>query len=172
MREVDIPKAIVGLSGTMLDLGSGMGQVAKYFKNFKITAVDKDRESLDQLFINLRGYDVKTVLSDIRDYKIDTNYDVIVCANVLHFLKKEEPPGIIKNIQEHTKIGGLNIISGFTINGELKSPNFFQKGELKNYYSGHKILHYEESVVDVYERHTDGSNKSHELAFIIAKKVS
>lgn len=139
-------------SGDLLDLGAGHGRHAGFASEhgFNVAAVEPDNELcaiLDKI------PDIKVIQSDIASYHPDKDFDVIICAMVLHFLKKEEIDQAIQLMQQTTKPGGINVVSAYTDQNtsDFMADNpygdhgyLLKPGELKVYYEGWELLEYEE----------------------------
>lgn len=144
-------------SGTLLDAGAGHGRHAIFFAEhgFEVTAADPDpvfckeitNKALDkQLIINVEQ-------SDIASLVVSKQYDVIVCAMVLHFLEYQEVLRAVEKLKELTTKGGLNVISAYTNqnlddfmkdNSHGREAYLLKPGELKELYEGWEILEYSE----------------------------
>lgn len=139
-------------SGDLLDLGAGHGRHAKFASEhgFDVTVVEPDNELCAILE---KIPDIKLIKSDLASYHPDSQFDVIICAMVLHFLSKDEVDQAIKLMQETTKPGGINVISAYTDQNtaDFMADNpygnhgyLLKPGELKACYEGWEILEYEE----------------------------
>ena len=53
---------------------------------------------------------------------IQENYDFIVSTVVFMFLNRERVPSIIKNMQEHTNVGGYNLIVAAMSTDDVPCP--------------------------------------------------
>ncbi len=120
-------------SGKILDLGCGDAPVAISLskKYFKVTCIDISEKKINKLPKEING--IKT---NLNDFKIQENYDIILALGSLHFLSKEKALSLIKDIKAKTNAKGLNIIDAFKSNINAQ--------DLKNIYSKWKILEYEE----------------------------
>lgn len=139
-------------TGSLLDLGAGPGRHASFAAQhgFNVVAVEPDGE----LCATLRQIpDIEVIKSNIASYYTDSQFDVIICAMVLHFLSKDEVDQSIELMQQTTKLGGVNVISAYTDQNtaDFMSGNpygdhgyLLKPGELKSCYEGWEILEYEE----------------------------
>ncbi len=148
-------------SGESLDLGAGNGRNTLFLlsKSFKVTSVDSSEEGLRILEEKADTKEkLNTVLSDVRIFQTKEKYNIILAIGLLHFLSKEEGTNLIKNVQDWTKKGGINVIGAKMFQnwaGDL--PHIFKENELKKYYEKRnwEIKEYAENKV----------------AFLIAKKI-
>ena len=138
-------------SGEALDLGAGNGRNTTFLisHSFNVTSVDNSKEGLSILEERVKDKSrLKTILTDVREFKTDKQYDIVVAIGLLHFFSKEDGKQLIKDIQRWTKIGGVNVLGVRmiqNIRGDL--PYIFGHDELKKYYKNNHwdIKHYTES---------------------------
>ena len=141
------------LQGDILDLGAGHGRHTIFAAQhgFDVTAVEPDEELYDEL---KQIPNINVVKSDIASYHPDRQFDVIICAMVLHFLSKDEVDEAIKLMQETTKSGGINVISAYTdqntadfmANNPYGDHGYLLKpDELRSFYEDWALLEYEEA---------------------------
>ena len=169
-------------TGSVLELGAGDGRNALYLaeKGFAVTARDTSQVGLDTLdqLAKEKGVYVQTEMRDIKDFNPDDHFDVLVSTYVFHYLPRQDALLLIKQIQEHTKRDGLNVITAFIKNGDFKrdkknTKNFYLKREeLKDLYvnAGWEILEYEEVSDQAVKKNPDGSPMVNVSAQLIAKK--
>ena len=122
-------------SGNVLDLGCGEGRNALFLaKNgFGVTGVDISEEGIKKYeeIVKQNNLKVKGIIEDIRKFKFNNKYDIIISNATLHFLKEKEVKDIIEKIKENTKKYGLNVISVFTEeNPDKNFPYLFKINEL------------------------------------------
>jgi tellurite methyltransferase len=148
-------------SGEALDLGAGNGRNTMFLisQAFNVTSVDSSEKGLKILEKKVEDKrKLKTVLSDVREFKTDKKFDIVVAIGLLHFLSKEEGKRLIENIQKWTKKGGVNVIGAKMSQNRMRDlPHIFEHNELKDYYKNEnwEVKHYSENGV----------------AFLMAKKV-
>lgn len=131
--------------GYALDLGCGKGKNAIWLaKNgWKIDAVDPSQEWLDiakersdKANVNIQSF----IQSDIQSFVPDKQYDLVVCAMVLHFLSIDQIADAIEKMKSWIKPGGRIYISVMTDeNPSGHRPTLFKKGQLKDYFSGWEV---------------------------------
>ncbi|MFZ3077485.1 MAG: methyltransferase domain-containing protein [Candidatus Aenigmatarchaeota archaeon] len=116
----------------VLDLGCGNGKISLRFAEMgaNITGVDKREEKYAYEKFNF-------VHQDIRDFKFNKEYDLIIASFVLHFLNNFEATEIIKKIKVNTEIGGYNFLICLSKKDDFyKKENFYPNpSELKGLYS-------------------------------------
>ncbi len=126
--------------GKILDLGCGEGGLSLKLaeKGFDVTCVDISKTAINKIQREAKKRKIKinAIESDLKDYKIKNNYDLILALGIIHFLGNMGE-GYIRKIQRHTQKGGINIIDAF-INGWLP------KNKIKELYKEWKTRDYEE----------------------------
>ncbi len=162
--------------GIILDLGCGEGQDALLLtqQGFSVEAVDT-AICLEVLKQRAEKEHISTLIThatDIRTFPFIQKYGTIICMNVLHFLKNEEIVFVLKKMKEATQSGGLHFLSVFTQQGDLHSDKmyFFKHDELRDHYQDWKIYMYSEAMRPTKEKNTEGKQKQHEVAFLVAQK--
>ena len=130
--------------GKALDLGSGYGQMSKYFSNlgYAITAVDISEHSLKILQNNIPN--VRTIQHDI-SHKLpfaDSEFDLVIANLSLHYFTEHDTKSAIAEIKRVLKSGGMlvgsvvslaehqhAVASGYSF--ELLEPNFYREDGVK-----------------------------------------
>jgi 2-polyprenyl-3-methyl-5-hydroxy-6-metoxy-1,4-benzoquinol methylase len=114
-------------SGDVLDIGAGLGHNCVYLagRGFNVLATDISAVAIERIEAKARTKNVslRTAIHDIADDELENDFDVIICAAVLHHLYTEDALSVIQKIQRHTKPMGFNIISTFTKRGDFYSKN-------------------------------------------------
>ena len=163
-----------------LDVGCGRGRNTFYMAQhgFQVDAFDVNPHAIDivQHIIELEGVD--SVRPSVRNLNqnpyIESSYDVIACTVVMMFLEPSTIPVLIKEMQEATLLGGINIIvSAMNTPAHPMQPDFcfgFAEGELSAYYDGWELLKYNEDVGQMHRRDAFGNFVEMQFATIIAKK--
>ena len=115
--------------------------------------------------------EVTTIVGDMRDFKFEKKYDVIISTATLHFVEKKDVEKLINEIKNYTKESGLNVITVFTEDNPNKNfPYLFKKDELKSYYRDWDILGYKEFITPLEKHGEKGNWHRHGMALIIARK--
>lgn len=128
--------------GCALDLGCGKGKNAIWLakEGWKVDAVDPSQEWLGiakersaEANVNIQSF----IQSDIQSFVSDKQYDLVVCAMVLHFLSIDQIADAIEKMKEWIKPGGQIYISVMTDeNPAGHRPTLFKEGQLKDYFNG------------------------------------
>lgn len=154
----------------ILDLGCGNGRLSLGFakKGINVIGIDKiDRSILNEHF--------KFIQEDIKNFKFDGKYDLIIASLVLHFLKKEAAMKIIGEIKSNTEERGFNFLicmSNEDDCSKAKPENFYPDLELlKQIYDSWEIIKSDNDFTEI-EEHDNLSPHRHNLIFLIARKNS
>ncbi len=107
-------------SGPALDLGMGEGRDVLYLAGLghSVTGVESARSGVAKCLdlADKKGFNVKAVSTDVRQFKIPKNrLAVIVAINLFQFLAKQEAQRIIEEAINGLKRGGLFICETFSI---------------------------------------------------------
>lgn len=126
----------------VLDIGAGDGKDSLFLakRGFDVLAIDSSAYFIHKINQLAKIYNTKinTVIAEATTYPFK-NYDILICNNVLHFLKNDKIQELINKMKKHTNPEGLNIVSFFLEkNTELDN--------LKSSYNGWKILYYKKGL--------------------------
>ena len=120
----------------MLDVACGTGNHIQFLKKyFNITGVDIDKDMLR--IARKKLPDIKFIRGDMRNFKLNKQFDVIVClfSAIGHLKTYTNLEKTIKNFSIHLKSGGVIIMEPFVdpkvfIDNNL-SADFVDKPDLK-----------------------------------------
>ena len=152
----------------MLDLGCGKGKKSLRFaeKGIIITGVDKKEIKINQKKFNF-------VQQDIRDFKFERQYDLIIASLVLHFFRKEKTIEIIRKMQKNTSHKGFNFLICMSDEDDLSKENpknFYPTlKELKKLYGEWKIVKSTKDFTD-YKEHRNLKLHRHNVIFLLLKR--
>ena len=142
--------------GKTLCLAAGEGRNAVYLaqQGFDVTALDASKKGLEKCtaLAKQRGVTVKTIVADLSDYDLGKEqYDLI--TDFYYHDQKMFP-----KIMAALKPGGMFIMQNFAIDQPKtnrfgpKNPSYLVKpNEVLSHFSGYRILHYEDTVVNLDE---------------------
>lgn len=163
-----------------LDLGCGQGRNSVFLgiQGFEVDAWDQSETSIEFLNSVIEKENlnkVKTALYDINQAAIQDHYDFILSTVVLMFLQRDRIPAIIANMQQHTNVGGYNLIVAAMSTEDMPCPmpfSFtFAENELKNYYQGWELIKYSEEPGELHKTDADGNRIKLKFVTMLAKKV-
>ena len=107
-KYVDI---ISSLSGTLLDLGCGVGQYSVYFANkgFDVTSADISERALE--YLGRKMPDIKTVRLDMTKPLpfTDKSFDVVFANLSIHFFSEKDTFSLIAEVKRILKDDGVFI---------------------------------------------------------------
>lgn len=129
---VTFKKSLPYLSGgRALDIGAGFGNETKELlrRGFEVVATDQNLEAVKYLKKLSRNKKLTVLNQSLPEFP-EGKFDLIVCEMVLHFLEEKSVHSSIKNIQNATSSGGLNVISSYT-----ESRSIRQDPRLEGYFS-------------------------------------
>lgn len=166
--------------GEALDFGCGMGRHSIYLaqQGFRVTAIDFSEEGIAKLQAKAvrENLPILAYVADIETWIPAQDFDVVLVSHVLHQITEKSVKKILKNLQDHTKSGGIHAIATFTKEGAFfdENPNtdtwYADSGELKSLYDGWEIVSYEESEGNSYKADPNGKPYVKTTAFLLAQK--
>jgi tellurite methyltransferase len=164
------------LTGTVLDLGSGLGNLSLEAgrRGHSVVAVDASHAAVARINTDAQreALSVRAVQADIEGWVIDQPYDTIVAIGLLMFFRCERALDLLHAIQEHINPGGRAIVNvlieGTTYMGMFDGDNYclFSYNQLEEEFAGWRIL---SSRHETYPA-AEGTRK--EFSTVIAEKPS
>ncbi len=149
---------------SVLDLGCGKCKFSKLFidRGISVTGVDKENtiEPKDNLIF---------IQKDIRDFKFEKKYDLVVGTGILHFLKREEAHQMIKKIKENTSSEGFNFFICMSNEEKYNDKIHFypNKEELNKLYSDWRII---KNELCLSKKHGEEMHQ-HKIIIFLAQKI-
>lgn len=176
-------KEYVPSSGTLLDLGAGLGQDSAYFSDlgYKVTATDLNTGKLAILAggtFSVQAVDLREVLP----YG-DTSFDVVYAHLSLHYFDQATTCQIFDEIHRVLKPGGvLAFFTNSTDDPEYNTgtriePDYFDiDGTAKRYLSVETALQYAHNFRPLLadnqgETYKDGAKGIHNLVRFVGKRI-
>jgi tellurite methyltransferase len=142
--------ALDALSGTVLDLGCGLGNLSLEAgrRGHRVVAVDASPTAVARINddAHKEALDVSAIQIDIGPHSIDRTYDTIVTIGLLMFFRREPALELLSAIQEHVNPGGRVIVNvlieGTTFMDMFDADNcvLLSAHELEERFAGWKIL--------------------------------
>lgn len=163
----------------LLDIGCGEGKDAVFFarNGYDVTAFDvtdtgieKTKRLADQARVPIRAFK-----ADIKDYRLDTSFDIIFASGVLHYIKPEYRHEIFSNYKQFTNSGGIHVFNVFVNKPFIAPPPEHEphaykwiSGELLTYYHDWRM---EESSEVIFECNSSGIPHKHAMTRMIARNM-
>ena len=167
--------ALEYLKGSILDLGSGLGNLSLEAgrRGHRVVAVDASATAIERINADAKreSLPVQAIQVDLETWTIDESYDTIVAIGLLMFFRREHALTLLCAVQEHVKPGGRAIVNvlieGTTFMGMFDSNNYclFGRDELEERFAGWTILSSEHQSFPAPE----GTTK--EFATLVAEKL-
>jgi len=142
--------ALEHVSGAVLDLGCGLGNLALALarRGSHVIAVDASPTAIEH--INLVGkkenLPIEAVQADLEKFHISGDFDTVIAIGLLMFFSQERALELLADIQAHVKPGGSAIITvlaeGTTFLGMFQPGHYYLFGlnELEERFAGWNIL--------------------------------
>lgn len=167
--------------GTVIDLGAGEGRNALFLaqQGFDVIAIDNSLVGIDKIKhqAEIEGINIDVQTNDITQYEFSENPDLFLAILILHLLSRTDAERIISSMQEHTNIGGLNIIKAFTQNGDFykddnqKERFYLYEGELEERYKDWEILKSVKTTGKSVVKDENGNPYINQSVEFIARKI-
>jgi tellurite methyltransferase len=138
------------LSGRVLDLGCGLGNlaIAAAKKGCAVSALDASCAAVNHInnVANRLGLGLCAYQVDLGQFAIDGEYESIAAIGLLMFFQKDKARTMLADIQAHTKPGGLaaiNVLTEGTSFMGMFEPGqhyLFGENELTELFAGWNIV--------------------------------
>lgn len=167
--------ALPHLTGSVLDLGCGLGNLAVEAARCGASVVAVDASPTAVAHIQRVAEQEKLALqgvqADLSHYRIDGQYDTIVAIGLLMFFDRARALELLEEIKQHVKPGGRAVINvlieGTTFLGLFQPGHYtlFGREELVQRFAGWQLLEH------VYQTFPAPENTEKVFATIVARKV-
>ncbi|MFQ5731523.1 MAG: SAM-dependent methyltransferase [Planctomycetaceae bacterium] len=138
------------LTGTVLDLGAGLGNLslAAGRRGHQVVAVDASPTAVARINADAQneGIPVRAIQAEVSAETVDASYDTIVAIGLLMFFGRQQARAVLDSIAEHVAPGGRAIINvlieGTTFLGMFDPENYylFRPRELEERFEGWNLL--------------------------------
>lgn len=179
-KEVEGLMAKLSKGSSILDMACGEGRHGLFLaqNGFQVDAFDISENGIDKLKRLAVENDVKlnAWVEDIENFKFIKKYDVIISHGLFQFIKKNLRERVIRDMKEHTKPGGHNIIAVFTNTLELPEDlapymiGVFQEAEILEYYKDWIVEDFQSYVFE--DEHENNIRHTHSINKLVVKKSS
>lgn len=164
----------------ILDIGCGEGKNAVFLarNGYNVTAFDISEQGLTKARKLADHFDVEIDFfkADVRDFRLETEYDIIFSSGVFHYIPYELRQEIVDNLKAHTKKNGIHAINVFVkkpfipIPPDAEASEFaagdWKSGELFMYYHDWMLHKNEERIFDC---NSGGAPHQHCMDVMIAE---
>ena len=165
----------------VLDIGCGEGKDAVFLarNGYSVTAFDISDQGLSkaEMLANHCGVKVDLFRADIRDFRLQTDYDIIFSSGVFHYLPYEQRMSVIDNLKAHTTPGGIHAINVFVQKPFIPIPPDAEDGEFEaeGWKSGELFLyyhdwHFHKNEERIFDCSSGGIPHKHCMDVLIAEK--
>ena len=101
----------------VIDIGCGEGKDAVFLarNGYDVTAFDASEQGLSKAreLADTYGVKVDFFKADVRDFRLEANYDIIFSSGVFHYIPLELRENVVNNLKAHTATNGINVINVF-----------------------------------------------------------
>jgi tellurite methyltransferase len=142
--------ALEHLSGRVLDLGCGLGNLslAAARRGHAVVAVDASPTAIAHLRADAQRerLPIEVLQADLACWDVDRGYDTIVSIGFLMFLARPRALRLLRDLQEHVAPGGravVNVLVEGTTYMEMFEPGgccLFGREELLQAFAGWRVL--------------------------------
>jgi len=167
--------ALPHLTGSVLDLGCGLGNLAVEAARCGASVVAVDASPTAVAHIQRVAEQEKLALqgvqADLSNYQIDGQFDSIAAIGLLMFFDRARALELLEEIQRHVKPGGCAVINvlieGTTFLGMFQPGHYYLFGReaLVQRFAGWQLLEH------VYQTFPAPENTEKVFATIVARKV-
>ncbi len=166
----------------VLDIGCGEGKDAVFLgrNGYRVTAFDISEQGLQkarELAANC-GVKIDFFKADVRDFRLETDYDIIFSSGVFHYISPELRADVIDNLKEHTAPSGINVINVFVKKPFIPNPPDMEPSELAagEWKSGELLMYYHDWLLRkneevIFDCSSGGVPHKHCMDIMIAEKV-
>lgn len=171
---------LLNKNADILEAGCGEGQNVLYLaKNgfHNIDAFDISEAGISKLkrLCIQNGVDINAFVSDLREYRFNKKYDLIMSFAALCFVEKNTWKHFILDAKESTNTGGIHIMHIFTdevpASDDIKpfAVGLAHNGELKELYNDWEILSFQSYIFE--DEHPGVPKHLHSVNKIAARKT-
>lgn len=163
----------------LLEVGCGEGKDAVFFarNGYQVTAFDVTESGIEKArrLADIHQADILFFRADLRDFRLDEEYDIIYSSGVFHHILPGLREEIMGNYLSHTAPGGMHAVNVFVDkpfipeppDSDLNSENWVS-GELFTYYRNWRIEDCREVIFDC---SSSGIPHKHCMDTVFARKM-
>ncbi len=132
----------------VLDIGCGEGKDAVFLarNGYNVTAFDVSEQGLSKAreLADCCGLKIDFFKADVRDFRLENDYDIIFSSGVFHYIPNELRKSIIDDLKLHTAKNGINVINVFVRKPFIPLPPDIEESEIAagDWHSGELFMYY------------------------------
>jgi len=165
----------------VLDIGCGEGKDAVFLarNGYNVTAFDISEQGLSKArkLADHCGVKVDFFKADIRDFRLETDFDIIFSSGVFHYIPQEQRSNVIESLKKHTTSNGINVINVFVRKPFIPLPPDIEENELAagDWKSGELFMYYHDWLFRkneerIFDCNSSGVPHKHCMDVMIAEK--
>ncbi|MBQ8719104.1 MAG: methyltransferase domain-containing protein [Clostridia bacterium] len=166
----------------VLDIGCGEGKDAVFLarNGYDVTAFDISEQGLSKAraLADHCGVKINFFKADVRDFRLETEYDMIFSSGVFHYLPYELRGSLVDNLKKHTVRGGIHVINVFVRKPFIPLPPDIEESEIAagDWKSGELCMYYYDWLFHkneerIFDCNSSGVPHQHCMDVLIAEKV-
>ncbi len=164
-----------------LDIGCGEGKDAVFLarNGYNVTAFDISEQGLFKAheLADKCGVKIDFFKADVRDFRPETDYDIIFSSGVFHYIPNELRRNVIDSLKAHTTDNGINVINVFVRKPFIPLPPDIEESELAagDWKSGELFMYYHDWIFRkneerIFDCNSSGISHKHCMDILIAEK--
>ncbi len=166
----------------VLDIGCGEGKDAVFLarNGYDVTAFDVSEQGLSKAreLANHCGVEIDFFKADVRDFRLETDYDIIFSSGVFHYIPNELRESVINSLKTHTTANGINVINVFVRKPFIQLPPDIEESEIAagDWKSGELCMYYHDWLFHkneerIFDCNSSGVSHKHCMDILIAEKI-
>ena len=166
----------------VLDIGCGEGKDAVFLarNGYDVTAFDVSEQGLSKAreLANHCGVEIDFFKADVRDFRLETDYDIIFSSGVFHYIPNELRESVIDSLKTHTTANGINVINVFVRKPFIPLPPDIEESEIAagDWKSGELCMYYHDWLFHkneerIFDCNSSGVPHKHCMDVLLAEKI-
>ncbi len=166
----------------VLDIGCGEGKDAVFLarNGYHVTAFDASEQGLSKAraLADHCGVKIDFFKADVRDFRLETEFDIIFSSGVFHYIPNELRGSVVDNLKMHTTANGINVINVFVRKPFIPLPPDIEESEIAagDWKSGELFMYYYDWLFHkneerIFDCNSSGLPHKHCMNVLIAEKV-